>query len=199
MIIGNKKPLFIIGYTSSSMTDEFVQAINQTDSCKVIAPLDFYSMPEKINYQYIVSVSKDPHERLEIINFLEKEHLDMFTVIHETCFVGNNPVATVGAGSFIHPAVILCLGSSVGKNCIIGSMSMIGHYSSLGNNCILRPGVMIVGKSRVGDNCILNVRSTIINQAQITDNVEILGFSQIRKSIKEPGRYGGDPVKKFKD
>jgi UDP-3-O-[3-hydroxymyristoyl] glucosamine N-acyltransferase len=197
MIIGNKKSLIVIGYPESSMTDEFVQAINATHSCKIVKPLDFYSMPDKSKYQYIVSVSKDLNERLEIINFLEKENLDMFTVIHDTCIIGNNPAPTIGAGSFIHPSVVICLGSSVGKNCIIDCQSMIGHYSSLGDNCILRPGVMIVGKSSVGKNCILNVRSTIINQAQITDNVEILGFTKVRKSINEPGRYGGNPLKKI--
>lgn len=199
MIVGNEKPLIVIGYPESSMTAEFLQLINVTHSCKIIKPLDFYSMPDKSNYQYIVSVSRNHEERLEIINFLEKENLDMFTVIHDTCIMGNKPAPTIGAGSFVFPNVIICLAARVGKNCIIDSQSMVGHYSSLGDNCILRPGVIIVGKSSVGRNCILNVRSAIINQAQITDNVEILGFTQVRKSINEPGRYGGSPIKKFKD
>jgi len=199
MIVGNKKSLIVIGYPESSMTDEFVQAINATHLCKIVKPLDFYSMLDKSNYQYIVSVSWNLDERLEIINFLEKEKLDMFTVIHDTCIMGNKPAPTIGAGSFVFPNVIICLAARVGKNCIIDSQCVVGHYSSLGDNCILRPGVMIVGKSSVGRNCILNVRSTIINQAQITDNVEILGFTQVRKSINEPGRYGGSPIKKFKD
>ena len=199
MIIGNEKPLVVIGYLESSTTDEFVQWINETRSCKVIRPLDFYSISEKSKYQYIVSITFDWAERLEIIKFLEKETLDMFTVIHDTCIIGNRPSPIIGAGSFIFPNTIICLAAKVGKNCIIGSQSMIGHYSSLGDNCWVKPGVMVVGKSNVGKNCILNARSTIINQAQISDNVEILGFAQVRKSIKEPGRYGGNPIKKFKD
>lgn len=199
MIFGNKKPMVVIGYKEASMTDEFVQLIEKTDTCKVIKPSDFYSISEKSKYQYIVSITFDQTERLEIINFLEKEGLDMFTVIHDTCIIGNKPAPTIGAGSFVFPNVIICLAARVGKNCIISSQSMVGHYSSLGNNCWLKPGVMIVGKSRVGDNCILNVRSTIINQAQIADNVEILGFAQVRKNINDPGRYGGNPLKKFKD
>jgi UDP-3-O-[3-hydroxymyristoyl] glucosamine N-acyltransferase len=199
MIIGNEKPLIIIGYPESSMTEEFLEVVHETNPCKVIKPLDFYSMAEKSKYQYIVSITFDCKERLEIIKFLEKENLDMFTVIHDTCIIGNKPRPQIGAGSFIFPNVIICLAANIGKNCIIGSQSMVGHYSSLADNCLLRPGVMVVGKSNVGKNCILNVRSTIINQAQISDNVEILGFAQVRKSIKEPGRYGGNPIKKFKD
>ena len=197
MLIGNKKPLFIIGYVGSSMTDEFVQAINQTHSCKVIAPLDFYSMPEKINYQYIVSVSKDLHERLEIINFLEKENLDIFTVIHETCVMGSKPKPTIGLGSFIFPYTTIGLGANVGKHCIISSLSMIGHFTSLGDNCILRPGVMIVDKSTVGKNCVFNLRSSV-RRGKITDDVEIGEHSQVRKkNITVSGKYAGYPLKKL--
>jgi UDP-3-O-[3-hydroxymyristoyl] glucosamine N-acyltransferase len=197
MIIGNKKPLFIIGYASSSMTAEFAQAINQIDSCKVIAPLDFYSMPEKINYQYIVSVSKDLHERLEIINFLEKENLDVFTVIHKTCVMDGKPKPTIGLGSFIFPYTIIGFGANIGKHCIISSQSMIGHFTSLGDNCILRPGVMIVDKSTVGKNCVFNLRSSV-RRGKITDAVEIGEHSQVRKkNITISGKYAGYPLKKL--
>lgn len=197
MLIGNKKSLIVIGYPESSMTNEFVQAINATHLCKIVKPMEFYSMLDKSKYQYIVSVSKDLRERLEIINFLEKEGLDMFTVIHDTCIIGNKPAPIIGAGSFIFPNVIICLAARVGKNCIIGPMSMIGHYSSLGNNCILRPGVMIVDKSVVGKNCIFNLRSSVYNKVKITNNVEIYPFTSVRKNIKEAGKYAGYPLKKL--
>jgi UDP-3-O-[3-hydroxymyristoyl] glucosamine N-acyltransferase len=197
MIVGNNKPLIVIGYTKSSVTDEFVQLIHDTHTCEVITPSDFYSMSEKSRYQYIVSARFYREERLEIINFLEKEGLDQFTFIHNTCVMGTRPSPTIGAGSFIFPNVIIGLSATIGKNCIISSQSMVGHYSLLGDNCWLKPGVMIVGKSSVGKNCILNTRSTIINQAQIADDVELLGFAQVRKSIKQAGRYGGNPIKKF--
>jgi UDP-3-O-[3-hydroxymyristoyl] glucosamine N-acyltransferase len=154
-------------------------------------------MQEKSKYQYIVSARLSSVERLEIINFLEKEGLDQFTFIHDNCVLGTNPAPTIGSGSFVFPGVMIGLSANIGKNCVICSQSYVGHYSCLGDNCYLYPGVMIVGKSSVGKNCILGVRSTIINRAQIADDVELLGFAQVRKSIKEAGRYGGDPIKKF--
>lgn len=197
MIIGNNKPLIVIGYTESSMTNEFVQAIHNTDRCEVIKPYDFYSMSDKSKYQYIVSARFYREERQEIIDFLEKEGLDQFTFIHDTCVMGNRPAPTIGAGSFIFPNVIIGLSATIGKNCIICPQSMVGHYSSLGDNCYLLSGAMIVGKSSVGKNCILSARSTIINKADIADDVELLAFAQVRKSIREAGRYGGNPIKKI--
>lgn len=197
MIIGNEKPLVVIGYLESSMTDEFVQAINATNPCEVIKPLDFYSITEKSKYQYIVSITFDWAQRLEIINFLEKEGLDMFTVIHDTCVIGNRPAPTIGAGSFIFPYVIVGLEASVGKNCIIGSHSMVGHHSALGDCCWIKPGSMVLGKSHVGNNCILNARTTITNSIKITNDVEIGACSYVRKDINASGGYAGNPLKKL--
>jgi len=197
MIIGNKKPMVVIGYKESSTTSEFVQLIEETNPCQVITPSNFYSILEKSKYQYIVSITLDRGERLEIINFLEKEGLDLFTVIHDTCIIGNNPAPIIGGGSFVFPSVIICLAANIGKNCIIGSQSIVGHRSSLGDNCWLRPGVMIVDGSTVGKNCIFNLRSSVYNKAKITDNVEIYPFTSIRKSITEEGKYVGYPLKKL--
>lgn len=195
MIIGNKKPLVVIGYLESSMTDEFVQAINETSSCEVIKPLDFYSITKKSKYQYIVSITFDWAERLEIIDFLEKEGLDLFTFIHDTCVIGNKPAPVIGSGSFIFPHVIISLAAKVGKNCIIGPQSIIGHRSALGDNCLLRPRVMIVNGSTVGKNCICDLGSTVYNKAKITDNVEIYPFTRVRKNIQKSGKYFGYPLK----
>lgn len=197
MIIGNEKPLVVIGYLESSMTNEFVQAINATNPCEVIKPLDFYHITEKSKYQYIVSITFDWAERLEIINFLEKEGLDMFTVIHDTCVIGNKPAPIIGAGTFIFPNVIVGLAASVGKNCIIGSQSMVGHHSALGDCCWIKPGSMVLGKSHVGNNCILNARTTITNSIKITNDVEIGACAYVRKDIKASGKYAGNPLKKL--
>ena len=197
MIIGNKKPMVVIGYEESSTTEEFIQLIEKTNPCEVIKPLDFYSITEKSKYQYIVSVTFDWAERLEVTNFLKKEGLDMFTVIHDTCVIGNKPAPIIGNGTFIFPYVIIGLAASVGKNCIIGSQSMVGHHSALGDCCWIKPGSMVLGKSHVGNNCILNARTTITNSIKITNDVEIGACSYVRKDINASGRYAGNPLKKL--
>lgn len=190
MIIRNEKPLMVIGYKESSITDEFLQVILKSNHCELIDPASFYSMTNKEKYQYIVSVIWDWAERIKIIEFLEKEKLDLFTAIDETCVLGDRPAPTIGAGSFINVNTIVNLRATVGKHCIISEQSIIGHYSSIGDNCYLGPGVMVVGKSTIGKNCFLGVRSTVLNKAKIVDNVKILPFSKIWKDIDKPGKYG---------
>ena len=197
MIIGNKKPLMVIGYKESSMTDEFIQGINETDPCELIKPLDFLSLIEKSKYQYIVSIVFDRPERLKIIKYIDQHNLDLFTVVHKPCVIGTRPKPNIGLGSFVFPNSIIALGSSIGKHCIISSMSMVGHYSSLGDNCYVKPGTMVLGKSTIANNCILNARTTIFNSVKITNNVEIGACCQVRKDIKASGKYAGYPLKKL--
>jgi carbonic anhydrase/acetyltransferase-like protein (isoleucine patch superfamily) len=196
MIIGNNKLIRIIGYPQSSMTQEFVNEITKTHTAEVVVPQDFVPDPE---YQYIVAVTFDLAERKQIIDAVDQHNLDLVTVVHDTCLVGTNPPAKIGAGNFVFPFTTVALGSQTGRHCIIGPYNLIGHYSQLGDNCITRPGVTISDKSTVGDNCVFNIKSTVTNKVTITDNVAIMGLSNVVKDIEQSGRYAGSSARRVGD
>jgi acyl-[acyl carrier protein]--UDP-N-acetylglucosamine O-acyltransferase len=196
IITVNNNPIRIIGYTESSMTQEFVNEISKTHSAEVISPLNF--VPDN-NYQYIVAVTFDLAERRQIIDLVDQYGLDLITVIHDTSLIGSNPPAQIGAGSFIFPFSSLALGSQTGRHCIIGPYNLIGHYSQLGDNCITYPGVIICGKSTVGNHCVFNTKSAATNRVTVTDNVAVMALSSVVKNIDQPGRYAGSRAKRVGD
>jgi len=190
MIIGNQKPIRIIGYSESSMTQEFVNEISKTHVCTVISPEDFVTDIDT-DYQYIVSVTVDLQERKKILEQVDQLDLDLVTYIHNTAIVNGN----VNPGSFVFPFCNIGLHARLGRHCIISAYSMIGHFSVLGSNCILRPGVMVTDKSRIGNHCVLNIRSTVTNKAHMVDYVELKAFSSVTKNITKPGIYIGSPAR----
>jgi UDP-3-O-[3-hydroxymyristoyl] glucosamine N-acyltransferase len=196
MIIGNDKPIRIIGYAESSMTQEFVGEISRTRTVAVIRPQDFLTNPD-FQFQYIVSVSVDFTERKQVVDIVDSLDLDLITVISDQSCIGNNPAPVIQPGTFVFPFCNIGLGSVIGRHCIISFYSMLGHYSTIGRNCVLRPGVMITGKSTVGDNCVFNIRSTVTNHANIVDDVELMAFANVAKDITMPGQYIGSTARKF--
>jgi UDP-3-O-[3-hydroxymyristoyl] glucosamine N-acyltransferase len=196
MIIGNDKPVRIIGYTESSMTQEFVGEISRTSPVVVIRPQDFLNDPDP-QFQYIVSVSFDFAERKAVIDTVDSLELDLITIISDQSLVGNNPAPVIQPGTFIFPFCNIGLGAAIGRHCIINPYSMIGHYSTIGRNCILRSGVMITDKSTIGNNCVFNIRSTVTNRVTIVDDVQLMAFANVAKDITTPGRYIGSTARKF--
>jgi UDP-3-O-[3-hydroxymyristoyl] glucosamine N-acyltransferase len=192
----NNNPIRIIGYAESSMTQEFVNEISKTHIVEVVAPVNF--VPDQ-NYQYIVAVTFDLAERRQIIEIVDQHKLDLITVVHDTCLIGSNPPAKIGAGTFVFPFSTIALGAQTGRHCIVGPYNLIGHYSHLGDNCITRPGVTISDKSTVGNHCVFNIKSTVANKVTITDNVSIMGLSNVVKNIDQPGRYAGSSVRRIGD
>ena len=198
MIRANNKPIRIIGYTKSSMTQEFVNEITKTHPVEVIAPVEFLK-DISVDYQYIISVTFDLVERRQIINIVDRHNLDLITVIHDTSLIGTTPPAIIEPGSIIFPFSSVSLGAHVGRHCIVGPYNLVGHYSHLGNNCITRPGVTICDKSTVGNNCVINIKSTITNKVTVTDDVEIMGLTNVVKDIQLPGRYAGSLARRISD
>jgi len=199
MIIANSKPIRIIGYNQGSSAQEFSAEIKKThNSAMIVEPDEFLKLKHKQSYQYIVSEWKDSNQRAKIIEYIDQNNFDLITVIHDTAVIGQMPVALIGHGSFVFPFCNLSIHSQIGKHCVVGSYSLIGHYSKLGDNCILRPGVMINGKSSVGNNCVLNTRVTVTNNCMVEDNIKIMAFSNVTKNLTDPGEYIGSPARKIR-
>lgn len=196
MIIGNHKPIRIIGYNQSSMTQEYVNEISKTHAVQVVEPTNFVA---DTDYQYIVSITYDLAERRRVIDLVDRCQLDLITVIHDTSLIGTNPPAQVGAGTFVFPFTTVALGSVVGSHSVIGPYNLIGHYSRVGRNCITRPGVIISDKSTVGDHCVFNIKSTVTNKVRITDDVEVMGLTNVVKDIDLAGRYAGSTARRISD
>jgi UDP-3-O-[3-hydroxymyristoyl] glucosamine N-acyltransferase len=199
MIVANKKPIKIIGYAESSMTQEFINQISLTHYAEVIRPDNFLLLCNQDDYQYIIAVSYDLEERKKLIEYVDQQNFDLITVVSDTALLGSTPTTVIHPGTFVFPFCNISLGAIIGRHCIVGSYSLIGHYASIGNNCILRPGVMVTGESTVGNNCIINTRSTVTNNSTVTDNVEIMAFTNIVKNIVESGRYIGSTAKRQPD
>lgn len=197
MIIANHKPIKIIGYKDSAMTMEFYNEIFQThQTADIITPEEFACLQDPYRYQYIVAVSKLTN-RKKTIEMVDQASVDLVTVIHDTAILGKFQPPRIGAGTFIFNHTTVCLGSEIGRHCIVDPYSMIGHFCKIGNNCQIRPNVMINGKSSIGNNCMVNTGVTVTNNSKITDDVELLAFTKVIKDINHSGIYLGPSARKF--
>lgn len=198
MIIANHKPIVVIGYTKGSITQEVVDGVTRHQPCEVVEPEDFLAMPNKNDYQYIVSDWMERSKKLVVIDVLDQQNLDLVTVIHDTVVMGNDPPPVIQPGTFIGAFCHIGLGSQIGRHCILSPYCQLGHYSRLGNNCNLRPGAIVVNKSTVGNHCFLDARVTVANKVTVCDYVDLGPICNVFKSIDQPGRYVGSPPRKVK-
>lgn len=193
MIISNNKPIRVIGYAESSLTQEFVAEIQRTHACQVMTPEQFCVLADPSQFQYIVSLNVDFPERRAIIDQIDQQ--DLVTVIHDSAVIADQ--TTIGGGTFVFPFCNIGLAATVGRHCVLAAYSMIGHHAQIGRNCVLRPSVIVTGKSQVGDHCVFNLRSTVTNQVQVADSVQVQAFSNVICDVDQPGRYAGRRARKI--
>ncbi len=201
LITSSDKPLCVIGIAQSTITQEVLSFLSNetTKPVVLITPDEFLVLTNKTQYQYIVFFTLDIELRKDIINIIEINKLDCFSIIHDTVVIYKNlkELSTekildiVGHGSFIAPFSSILLNSTVGKHCIIETYCLVSHYCKLGTNVILHSGTMIAGRTIIGNNCMFNFKSTALNALTICDNVEVGAISTVTKDIAIPGLYIG--------
>jgi acetyltransferase-like isoleucine patch superfamily enzyme len=207
MIHDNKLPIYLIGYAESTVTQELFQAStvyggdeNIKNYVEIISPEDFFKIPDRKKYQYILGFNRDQPLRREINDLLNQEQLSCPGVICPLTFASNQDFESyIGRGTFIAPFCSLMMESKIGEFCLLENYCMISHYVTIGNNVHMHPGTMIAGKTIIGDDCVFNFRSTVLNGISICNGVEVGAMSTVTKNIVVPGRYVGTPARRVGD
>jgi len=198
MLIANQKPICLIGYAPSTLTQEAYHFMSQEHSGPVLIlePEQFVDLNNKDQFQYGVAFTLDQELRKHIIDMVDRQNLDCIRYVHDTVVCYNPDVsAVVGRGSFVSPFSTILLGSQIGDHCIVETYCLIAHYSKLGNNVQLHSGTMIAGRTQVGNDSVFNFRSSALNALTLCDGIEVGAASTITKNLERPGRYVGTPAR----
>ncbi len=108
--------------------------------------------------------------------------------------VGENKI---GKGAIICPGTVITCDVIIGEHCLINLNCTIGHDCIIGDFVTISPGANISGKTTIGDLCYIGTNSVIREKISICDNVVIGAGGVVVKDITEPGVYVGNPVKKI--
>jgi acetyltransferase-like isoleucine patch superfamily enzyme len=198
MLIANQKPICLIGYAQSTLTQEASYFMSQehTGPVFILEPEQFVKLDNKPQFQYGIAFTLDQVLRKCIIDMVDGENLDCIRYVHDTVVCYNSDVsAVVGRGSFVSPFSTILLDSQIGNHCIVETYCLISHYSKLGNNVQLHSGTMIAGRTTIGNDSVFNFRSSALNGLTLCDGIEVGAASTVTKNLDRPGRYVGTPAR----
>lgn len=108
--------------------------------------------------------------------------------------IGNR--SGLGEGSYI-----VCMDEvRIGDDVMIGPEVMIltGGHDYMNSDLLLREQVILTAPVKIGDDCWIGARTIILPGVSICTRVIVGAGSVVSKSIKEPGVYVGNPVRKIK-
>lgn len=197
-MIKNEKPLKIIGYSESMLTQDSMYYGKNfvNDDVSIMTPQEFKNLQSKDDFQYFIGFALDLKEREQTIDLLDEYDSDCVTFIHETASVHEG--AVIGKGSCVANFSTIMQGAVLGKHCFVETYCLVSHNTTIGNNCMLHSGTMIAGKTNIGKNCMFNFRSGVMNKLDICDNTVVGAFSNVTKNIDTPGVYVGSPARKLR-
>jgi UDP-3-O-[3-hydroxymyristoyl] glucosamine N-acyltransferase len=202
MLIANNKPIRVIGFPESAMTQELYYFISEkfAGESKIILPDEFLSLTNLDDYQYFVGFSLDILLRAQIIELIEQKNLDCVRYVHDTVVYYNKDVESwLGRGSMVGPYNTILIDAKIGQHCIIETNCLIAHYSEIKDNVILHVGTFIAGKTIVGGNSVWNFKSAALNALDICGGIEVGATSTVTKNITQPGYYVGTPARRISD
>lgn len=200
MIIGNNKPLALIGYPESITIKEIKHAIEEEYPDAVVTVITPEQACDSLDtsFQYLnLAIKQDFIIRKKITKLLDDHNADRFTYIHPSAVVqltGSN----FEPGAVIGPLVGIGFGTTLKKDSMILAQAGIAHGCNIGVGSYVSGQACLGGSVTVGDFCFIGMRVVVYDKKTITDDVTISVASVVRKDITDPGVYHGNPAKKLR-
>jgi UDP-3-O-[3-hydroxymyristoyl] glucosamine N-acyltransferase len=103
----------------------------------------------------------------------------------------------IGEGSIVNAGCILTCNIQIGKHAHINLLTTIGHDCKIGDFFTSAPGTNVNANCKFGDCIYLGSNVVVRQEINICSNVTIGMGGAVYKSIKHPGIYAGNPVRKI--
>lgn len=144
--------------------------------------------------EFVITVGfiTSPSIRIKLYDTVLQSGGKLATLVASTAYVSK--YAQIGQGTVIMHKAFVNAGAVVGDNVIINTFANIEHDAHIGNQCHISTGTMVNGDCQIGDNCFIGSQSVLSNAISICSDVIVGAGSLVRKSIKTPGIYSGNPA-----
>lgn len=110
-------------------------------------------------------------------------------IIENRVHIGSN--VNVDRGTFEN--------TRIGQGAILDNRIQISHNAVIGANSVITAGFVVAGSTKIGKNFLTGGNSSVTGHIEICDNVQLAALAAVRKSITEPGAYGGNPLMPMRD
>lgn len=195
-IVGNggfgREVYYSMTKEEQSNTVFFVEDEYYNKSQDNTSPLSKFNKDE---YEVIIAIG-DSLIREKIVKKLPSD-TKYFTYIHPSVQIYSSDVK-IGEGSIICGGSILTTNIVIGKHSHLNLLTTVGHDNIIRDYFTTAPGSKISGNCNIGKHVYFGTNSSVREKITICDNVTIGLNSGVVKDINEEGIYAGLPVKKIK-
>jgi len=148
------------------------------------------------NFFITVGHIQTPYTRIKLFDRLVKLNVNIPVIISPHAVVSRH--ASIAPGSIIMHQAIVNIEARIGENCIINSGALIEHESLVRAHCHISTYAILNGRCVVGSGCFIGSRTVLSNNIEISANTLVSAGSVVLKSLKKPGTYIGNPLRKIK-
>lgn len=146
------------------------------------------------DYEFVITVGfiKNPNLRMKLYNMVIEVGGILATLVASTAYVSKH--AQLGKGTVVMHHAFVNAGAQIGDNVIINTFCNIEHDAKIGSQCHISTGTMVNGDCLVEEGCFIGSQSVLANGISICKDTIVGAGSLVRKTIKVPGVYSGNPA-----
>lgn len=131
--------------------------------------------------------------RVAIFNRLVAAGIRPATCVAPNAFIAST--AQIGAGVVICPGSAIMANAVLGDNVIVNTLSSVDHDCVVGAHSQITAGVTFAGNVTVGEKCFFGIKSAVVPGVTIGDNVSIMAGSLVVADVPSNVLAGGNPAR----